>query len=537
MHFFRFKLFFVLLCLPGLGHLSLSAQSPQRPNIVLILADDMGFSDIGCYGSEIPTPHIDRLAKNGLRFSQFYNTGRCCPSRASLLTGLAPHQAGIGHMSEDPEKPGVNDWGVPGYKGFLNRNSVTLAEVLKMAGYHTYMTGKWHVGMHGKEKWPLQRGFERFYGGLSGGTSFLKPFPPRGITLDNGPSEYSFPEGYYVTDAFTDYAIKFIREQQDQKPFFLYLAYTAPHWPLQAKKEDYEPFVGKYMKGWDVVRAERFRRQVEMGLIPESTGLAQREMRPWEQLSQKEKEEVDFRMAVYAGQMASMDKNIGKLVASLEASGKLDNTLILFLSDNGACAEPYQELGGRPFEQVNDPYKFWAVSYGTGWANVSSTPFRRFKVEAYEGGIATPLIAHWPAGIREQAGKWHRNPYYLIDIMPTLVEIGQAAYPATFHNGNKIQATEGISLAPVFRKGKAKTHEYMFWEHEDNCAVRYGKWKAIKKLKDKNWQLYDIEKDRSERFDVAAQNPALVKTLDAKWYAWAHSHQVLPKGKQVDPYK
>ena len=228
-------------------------QKDTRPNIIIILADDLGFSDLGSYGGEIPTPNIDKLANDGLRFKQFYNVGRCCPSRASLLTGLAPHQAGVGHMAEDPEKPDVNDWGVHGYKGYLNRNSVTIAEVLKQAGYHTYMSGKWHIGMHGKEKWPMQRGFERYYGILSGGASHLQPFPPRGITIDNAPPVYPKEKDFYDTDAFTDNAIKFINEQKDGNPFFLYLAHTAPHWPLQAKKEDYEKFIGKYMKGWDTV--------------------------------------------------------------------------------------------------------------------------------------------------------------------------------------------------------------------------------------------------------------------------------------------
>ncbi|WP_114778537.1 arylsulfatase [Botryobacter ruber] len=515
----------------------LPVQAQQKPNIILIMADDMGYSDIGCYGGEIPTPNIDKLAEKGVRFSQFYNVGRCCPTRASLLTGLQPHQAGVGHMGEDPEKQGVNDWGVHGYRGYLNRNSVTLAEVLQEAGYHTYMSGKWHVGMHGKEKWPLQRGFERFYGILSGGASHLQPYPPRGVTSDNGPEEYSFPAGFYDTDAFTDNAINFIKEQQDDKPFFLYMAHTAPHWPLQAKKEDYEQFVGKYMKGWDVVRQERFKKQLELGFIKNEWGLAQREMRPWTELTQQEKEEVDFRMAVYAAQVYNMDYNTGKLLDYLEQTGKLDNTLILFFSDNGACAEPYKELGGKPFAEVNDPFKFWAVSYGQGWANASNTPFKRFKVETYEGGIATPFIAYWPAGIKAQAGKWYDTPHHIIDIMPTFVELAGTKYPATFHNGNKIIPTEGISMVPAFKNGKGKQHEYLYWEHQNNCAIRWGKWKAVKKLEDKNWELYDMDKDRTEHHDLAGKHPDIVKKLDTEWYKWANSHHVLPKGEEVDPYK
>ncbi|MFC0606184.1 arylsulfatase [Rufibacter quisquiliarum] len=514
------------------------SHAQERPNIVLIMADDMGFSDIGSYGGEIPTPNLDQLAQKGLRFSQFYNVGRCCPSRAALLTGLAPHQAGIGHMAEDPEKPKVNDWGVHGYRGYLNRNSVTLAEVLKAAGYHTYMVGKWHVGMHGKEKWPVGRGFEQFYGILSGGASHLQPFPPRGVTLNDGPTQYDFAPDFYDTDAFTDNAITFLKQQKDNKPFFLYVAHTAPHWPLQAKKEDYEPFVGKYLKGWDVVRQDRLKKQLEMGFIKPEWGMAQREMRPWEELTDKEKEDVDFRMAVYAGQVYNMDQNIGKLVNYLKQSGKLDNTLILFLSDNGACAEPYKELGGRPQAEVNDPLKFWVVSYGQGWANASNTPFKRFKVDTYEGGIATPFIAFWPKGIKTQAGKWNHTPYHIQDIMPTLVELAQTKYPNTFHNGQKIIPIEGISLAAAFKGApEKKKHEFMYWEHQDNCAIRWGNWKAVKKLPDTTWELYDLAKDRTERHNLAAQHPDIVQKLNDQWYAWANSHHVLPKGNQVDPYK
>ncbi len=498
----------------------------------------MGFSDLGCYGSEIPTPNIDQLAANGLRFKQFYNIGRCCPSRASLLTGLTPHEAGVGHMGEDPEKPGINDWGVAGYKGYLNLNCVTIAEVLKQAGYHTYMSGKWHIGMHGQEKWPTQRGFERYYGILSGGASHLQPFPPRGITVNNEPPIYpSKDEGFYDTDAFTDNGIKFIKEQKDEKPFFLYLAQTAPHWPLQAKKEDYEKFVGKYMKGWDSIREERFNKQVKLGITKNEWGVAKRDVRPWNELTQKEKEEVDFRMEVYAAQVYCLDYNVGKLVDMLKRSGKFDNTLILFLSDNGGAGEPYKELGGRPQSEVNDPTKFWLVSYGMGWANASNTPFKRFKVETYEGGIATPLISHWPAAIKAQAGKWNNTPYYLIDIMPTLLDVAKAKYPATFHNGNKIIPNQGISMLPVFMQGKGKEHEYMYWEHEDNCAIRWGKWKAVKKLADQTWELYDMEKDRSENHNVADQNKGIVKQLNDEWYWWANSHYVLPKGEQKEVYK
>ncbi|GAA4322486.1 arylsulfatase [Mucilaginibacter gynuensis] len=505
-----------------------------RPNIIVIMADDMGFSDIGCYGGEIPTPNIDELAGKGVRLSQFYNNARCCPTRASLLTGLHPHQAGVGRMAEDPESVDAHNEGVDGYRGYISKNTVTIAEILKSAGYHTYMSGKWHVGMHGKEKWPMQRGFEKFYGILCGGSSYLHPFPPRGITTGNGDMQYDFPEGYYTTDAFTTQAISFINDQADAKPFFMYLAYNAPHWPLQAKKEDIALFANKYNIGWDSVRHERLRKQLEMGLTKPEWGLAQREMRPWNELTKKEQENVAYRMAVYAAQVYSMDQNIGKLISTLKAKKQFDNTLIVFLSDNGACAEPYKELGGGPMAEVNDPLKFWAVSYGTGWANVSNTPFKKWKNQAYEGGLAAPFIACWPNGIKAQAGKWSNTPYHVIDMMPTFIELAGAKYPKTY-NGNTIIPNEGISMLQAFKTGSGKTHDYFYWEHEENCAVRHGNWKGVKRLPNGRWELYDLEHDRTERNNIAQQYPDVVKDLDEKWQTWADTHKVFPKG--TDYYK
>jgi arylsulfatase A-like enzyme len=344
--------------------ITLNVVSAQKPNIVIIMADDMGFSDIGCFGSEITTPNLDKLAENGVRYSQFYNTARCCPTRASLLTGLYQHQTGIGMMAESGRNDS-NDFGVPGYRGFLNHHCVTIAEVLKSAGYHTYMTGKWHVGMNGEEKWPLQRGFDRYYGILGGGCSYLKPKGLRGLTLDN--TRLETPEGdYYTTDAFTDYAIRFIKEQKDEKPFFLYLAYNAPHWPLHAKESDYKEFVGKYMKGWDILRDERYQRQKAMKLFDRDIPLSPRDkrVRPWNEVDEAQKKESDFRMAVYAAQISCMDQNIGKLVETLSNLKKLENTLIIFLSDNGGCAEPDMEFGGGKFEAINNADSAGAVSYG-----------------------------------------------------------------------------------------------------------------------------------------------------------------------------
>lgn len=514
--------------------LTCSISFAQRPNIILIMADDMGFSDLGCYGSEIPTPNLDKLAGKGVRFSQFYNTARCCPTRASLLTGLFQHQTGIGMMSEDPNSreggQDKNDFGVDGYRGYLNHHCATIAEVLKPSGYHTYMAGKWHVGMHGEEKWPLQRGFERYYGILAGACSYLKPSGGRGLTSDN--TKLPAPEGeYYTTDVFTDNAIRFIQEQKDENPFFLYLAYNAPHWPLQAKKEDYEKFVGKYMKGWDILREERHQRQKELKIFDRDIPLSPRDprVRAWSEVSDAQKKESDFRMAVYAAQVNCIDQNVGRLIESLTKMKKLENTLIIFLSDNGACAEPYQEFGGGKFDDINNPAISGAVSYGIGWANLSNTPFFEYKVKSYEGGVSAPFIASWPQKFRKNAGKIVHTPAYLIDVMPTLIEVAGARYPKKHQDGTALYALEGNSLLKAFVSGKGSKHEYMYWEHSGHSAIRKGDWKAVKDVAKTEWELYDLCTDRDEQINVAQSHPELVKELNDKWYEWANSHQVLPK--------
>jgi arylsulfatase len=515
--------------------LFLNSSLAQKPNIVLILADDMGFSDIGCFGSEIPTPNLDKLAQTGVRFSQFYNTTRCCPTRASMLTGLYQHQTGIGNMAESPNShdgpKDRNDKGVPGYKGFLNHRCITIAEALKPAGYHTYMSGKWHMGMHGQEKWPLQRGFDSYYGILAGACSYFKPQGGRGLTKGN--TKLPPPEGdYYTTDAFTDEAIRMIKEQKDDKPFFLYLAYNAPHWPLHAKKEDYEKFVGKYMKGWDVLREERYQKQKLLGLFDRHIPLSPRDprVRPWNEVDETQKMESDFRMAVYAAQINCIDQNIGKLIETLSSLNKLENTLIIFLSDNGACAEPYTEFGGGKLEDINNPDIAGAVSYGIGWANLSNTPFYQYKTKSYEGGIAAPFIASWPAKIKKNnAGKIYHTPAALIDLMPTFLEVSKAEYPDTYPDGTKLFPLVGKSLLKAITKGKACGHEYLFWEHSGSSAIRKGDWKAYKHVDDSQWELYNLKTDRAEQVNVSKNHPELIKELNEKWYKWAYSHQVLPK--------
>ncbi|RRB01114.1 arylsulfatase [Larkinella rosea] len=502
-------------------------KAAKRPNIVLIMADDMGYSDLGCYGSEIPTPNLDQLASQGVRFTQFYNTARCCPTRASLMTGLFQHQAGIGHMTKEPNNAINYDYGVYGYRGEINRNCVTLAEVLKSAGYHTYMAGKWHLGSATPDLRPRQRGFDRFYGLLSGASSYLDPVHPRGIWSDNEPVE-KVSQPFYTTDAFTDHAISFLQEQKDQQPFFLYLAFTSPHWPLHALSTDIERFRGKYRQGWDALREQRLQKQIKTGIVPKQWGLSARpDIYPaWMEQDTTKQREMDYRMAVYAAQISRMDQNIGKLVDQLKKSGQLDNTLLVFLSDNGACQEG-GVLGGGQLADINVPAKSGAISYGAVWANASNTPFRGFKHVSYEGGISTPLIVHYPAGI-SQKGRITATPGYLIDIMPTFLEVSGATYP-TQANGQSIQPIEGKSLMPVLKKGGRQLHDYMYWEHENHRAIRFGRWKAVGMI-GQPWELYDLEADRTERQNRAAENPDLVTKLDKQWNEWANTHHVFPKG-------
>ncbi|MBK1879330.1 arylsulfatase [Pelagicoccus mobilis] len=516
--------------------LSLVAASASKPNIVLIMSDDMGWSDIQPYGGEIETPALQNLADNGLRFTQFYNSARCSPTRAALLTGLYQHQAGMGILAEDPGVAAPAD-ADSGYKRYLNKSCVTIAEALKPAGYHTYMAGKWHLGYHGQEKWPRQRGFDRFYGIVSGASSFHAPRHPRGLTLDN--DHLPEPTGeYYTTDAFTDYALEFIDTTPEGEPFFLYLSYTAPHWPLHARDEDIAKFTGRYRSGWDVLRASRWQRQIAAGLVDPSWGLSQRDdgARAWTELTEQQVSELDYRMAVYAAMVHRMDHNIGRVVKHLKDSDQLDNTLLIFLNDNGACAEPYTDLGGGLFSAVNQPRAGGAggpknlkggSSYGTGWANASNVPFRRYKAKLYEGGIATPLIVHWPAGLTTAPGTLTHEKGYLTDMMPTFLEVAGASYPSEYE-GNKIKPLYSSSLIPIFKGDSRDTHDWMFWEHYIDRAARKGDWKILGRIGDENWELYNLATDRTESIDLADQHPELVTEMAAAWQEWAESHDVLP---------
>jgi arylsulfatase len=490
-------------------------SAPARPpNIVLIMADDMGFSDIGCFGSEIATPNLDRLARGGLRFTQFYNGARCCPTRASLLTGLYPHQAGIGHM--------VDDRGFPAYQGHLNNTCVTIAEALRPAGYTTLMSGKWHVG-EDRPHWPTDRGFDHYFGLISGSSSYFRLDKDKKMATDEQP--YTPPEkGYYATDAFTDHALGFLdRHTSAEKPFFLYLPFTSPHWPLHALPEDIDKYRGTYMMGWDELRRQRHERMITIGVVRKEWPLTPRDDRApaWKDVADKEFR--DLGMAVYAAQIDRMDQNIGRVLARLDRMGASDNTLILFLADNGGCAEEINR--GTPGVGPGGPDSYW--SYGLPWANASNTPFRLYKHWVHEGGISAPLIACWPGQIKSPGSITHQ-PGHLIDLMATCVDVGKGHYPETF-NGRPVTPMEGKSLRPILEGRQRPPHEAMYWEHEGNRAVRQDRWKLVSRYEGGNaWELYDMEADRTETNNLGATNPAKVKELSGLWDAWAARVGVQP---------
>ncbi len=543
-----------------LSQLALLATSP-RPNFVVILSDDMGYSDIGSYGGEIRTPNLDGLAQNGVRFTQFYNMARCCPTRAALLTGLYPHQAGVGHM--------MADRGHNGYRGDLSTNCVTIAEALRRANYRNYAVGKWHVTRHIKSdaprhNWPLQRGFHRYYGTIHGAGSY---FDPATLTRDNQPitpfidQEYR-PTNYYYTDAISDQATRFIAEHHAQHasaPFFLYVAYTAAHWPMHALPEDIARYRGRYDAGYAPVREQRIDKLQKLGLLP-TTWQPAPLIGKWEAMPEKRWETAC--MEVYAAMVDRMDQGIGKIIRQLKASGSFENTLMFYLQDNGGCAEimgrrgtkthpenaradsptlkpltadellpagsvPPQTREGFPvlmgkkvLPGPGDTY----IGYGQAWANVSNTPFREYKHWTHEGGISSPLIVHWPKGIpRSRAGKLEPQPAHLIDIMATCLDLAGVRHPG-----------EGVSLVPAFRGRSVGRKQPLFWEHEGNRAVRDGKWKLVAK-ENQSWELYDMEKDRTEMNNLAVQNPERVQKLSVKWDRWAERANVLPLGAWKAP--
>lgn len=510
------------------GFNAVNADEGKRPNIILILSDDMGYSDLGCYGGEINTPNLDALAANGLRFSQFYNAARCCPSRASLMTGLYPHQTGIGHMTSNMDNPTMHDLNLPAYRGFLSEKSTTIAELLKNAGYATLMTGKWHLGTKGKSESPLDRGFEKFYGILAGASNYFKPEYPRNIFYGKKPVNIN-DTSYYTTDAFTQYAIQFIEEEKSndsKKPFFLYLAYTAPHWPMQAPKEDIEKYRGKYMNGWSEMRSQRFARMKEMGLLDVAWQLTSQDAVDWNSLSNKRKEELDLRRSIYSAMVDRMDQNIGKLVAYLKEKGELENTLIMFVNDNGASAEG--DEFGRGEAELLGTKQGLHLTYGQAWANASNTPYREYKHWVHEGGISTPFIVNWKQVIpKGKQGSIVRSYGFFPDIVATCLEVAGVENPL-----NESLLIAGKSLVPLFKGADKTIHtEPIFWEHEGNKAVRLGKYKLVSKWtenKETNWELYDMKKDRTEINNLVAKMPKRVDQLGAMYKTWAKENLVQP---------
>ncbi len=537
------------------GSLVMAAQVADkpgvRPNIVLILADDLGYSDLGCYGGEIATPNIDTLAAGGARFTQFYNSARCCPSRASLMSGLYPSQAGIGDFTTPNPSPTRG----PGYLGRLNDRCVTLAEVLKPAGYGCYYVGKWHLH---EQTGPIKRGFDEFYGYT------------RGHSHDQYDAEYyiRLPEGrdkeidppsdeYYATDVFNQYALEFIRQgQASGKPWFLFLGHSSPHFPVQAPADRADKYDGVYLRGWDVLREERFERMKGLGLIDgERWRLTPRSIVPvdrediangfpgqpnpsWQSLPEDRRRDLARRMSVFAAMVETVDVGVGRIVQHLKSTGDFENTLILFLSDNGACYEwgPFGFDGqsrrgetilheGDDVRQIGGPGTHH--SYGSGWANLGNTPLRLYKHFTHEGGIGTPFIAHWPEGIG-RPDRWIRDPAHVMDIMPTLLEATGASYPQK-HDGRVITPLEGQSLLPAMR-GDRLAERSIGFDHQDAHALRQGDWKLVwsKRMPHEiEWELYNLAEDRCETNDLADRYPERVRVMAAEWEKWARHVQVI----------
>ncbi len=511
-----------------------------RPNVILILADDLGFADLGCTGSEIRTPHIDVMAAHGLKMTAMYNCARCCPTRASLLTGLYPHSAGVGHM-------GAN-LGTPAYQGFLRNDSATIAEHLRASGYATYMSGKWHVAgdfmAREVDSWrvgdmdhptPRQRGFDKFYGIVDGVTHFFSPH----FMLEDDSRVDVFPDDFYFTDAITDKAINMIKGTPEDQPFFLYLAHTAPHWPLHAHPEDIARYDGVYARGWDATRTARHETMNGMGLFQTAWDISPRDdqVHPW--AAEQNPDWEARKMATYAAMVDRMDQSIGRLIAALKRLGQYDNTLILFLSDNGGCAEFMAEdgwakffpdrtrdgrqitMGNRADVMPGDALSY--QSYDKPWANVSNAPFRLFKHYVHEGGISTPLIAHWPEGITRPATIHAAT--HVVDLLPTILAVTGASYLDEL-GGVAIQPCQGESFADLF-KGVDWTREApIFFEHEGNAAIRAGQFKLVRQFR-QDWELYDMEVDRTELSDLAGHHSAQEGDLRAQYQDWAAKQGVL----------
>ena len=489
---------------------------PQRPNFVVILLDDSGFADLGCYGGVVPTPNIDQLAQHGVRMSQMYNCARSCPTRASLLTGLYPQQAGIGHMLSNRSKQGG-----PAYQGYLNNTSATLGEVLHANGYFTAMSGKWHVGQaQNPSTAPWKRGFDRSLNSAGGGFYFYND--PKAEIYLNGEKlsndDPRLPKDWYTTDLWTDYGLKFIDQGVDSgKPFLLYMAYNAPHFPLQIPEAEKETFKGQFSKGWDELRQQIYENQLEMGLLGKEYGLTKRNplIPLWKDLEPGQRQRSELTMEIYAAILSHLDRSVGQLVDKLKERGVFDNTVIILLSDNGGNAEGKTVFG--TFEGENPGSSQSNIFLGQAWAEMTNTPFYLYKHHTHEGGISTPLIVSYPAGIpASKNGSIVHQPGHVIDIMATLVGMSGSKYPEQLH-GQRITPMQGINLYDIWLGKTVKRSEPIFWEHEDNVAIRDGKWKLVKERGERNFQLYDMENDRTELHDLASQEPEILQEMMQKF--------------------
>ena len=528
---------FIFTCLFLQACTTIEDSQNAQPNILLIMADDMGYSDLGCYGGEINTPNLDQLAEQGLRFTQFYNGARCCPTRATLLTGLSPHLAGMGGMVGGRPADSTH-----AYQGYLNEQCVTLAEVLKPVGYRNYMVGKWHVGEF-RPVFPLDRGFDKYYGLISGAMNYWniskgkRKKIHRQFVEDTTNINEQVANGFYATTAYSQKAVEYLKghfnENEDQ-PFFMYLAHQAPHWPLHAPDSVIAKYRGKYLDGWSQLRDARYQRMQKMGIIAPQQGLSplDEDTADWESLSPGQKDTMDLKMAIYAAMIDIMDQGIGQIIQELKANDELDNTLIIFLSDNGASYESgalgqnfRPDLTGA-FGSENSYH-----SYGSSWANASNTPYRKFKRYTFEGGVATPMIVRWGTQI-QNGNSLNSTLGHITDIMPTILEVSGASYP-TESNGQSIHPLEGRSLVAVFtgQKDQVRTNEEaLIWEHEGNKAVRMGKWKLVKTREIPGWKLFDLEKDRSELNELSTQFPEVKTKLINQYNQWAKKVGVEERG-------
>jgi len=520
--------------------ISCKKQDHQPPNILLIMADDMGYSDLGCYGGEINTPVLDGLAEKGIRFTQFYNTARCCPTRASLMTGLYPHESGVGHMTH------IN-YG-PGYLGYLNDSTVTIAEILSDSGYFTAMTGKWHAGAV-KKSWPENRGFQRYFGIHHWIDSYFniledcEVFENGEVVIPATRSPQLYAENgkeWYTTDVFTTKAIEFIDEALEAgKPFFQYVAYNAPHWPLEAHDDVIAKYLDRYNMGYDILRRTKYERMKEMGLLKAEWSLPDQNTPEWDSHSDSAKADLEFRRAIYAAQVDIMDQNIGRIVDHLKNRGALENTVIFFLSDNGCSAEPMGEDYGWQWENnTRWNYGVWrsnsgrSASQGRIWSVTSNTPFRKNKRYTHEGGISTPLIVHWLKGLINP-GSLDDEPGHLVDIMATCIELAGAVYPAQ-RNGVELKPPRGVSLTDNLRGERGREHNVIFWEHEGHGALRKGEWKivSVDPSDESLWELYNMKEDRTETNDLSNKEPELRTELINLWINMAYETKAWPKGDE-----